>query len=200
MSRILDHISAILSHPSTSAEFSWTEVSSALGKAADNFIIWIKCSEVWLWGPVLYKLFQGCPFRLRAGAASGKRKWWWSKMTTRSARNTRAKNQSPTSPDNCSRPVPPGSWKEPPGASAAWQHHRAPSCQAPQQPLLQSGLPACSTPLLVTQQLSWHPWRELFQLSNILSKSMHHSAHLLQAERILLRTYYVFQNAGKGNK
>lgn len=39
MSCILDDIFAILSHPCTSAEFSRTEVSPALGKAADSFII-----------------------------------------------------------------------------------------------------------------------------------------------------------------
>lgn len=102
-----------------------------------------KCREVWLGGPALYKLFQGCRFRLRAGAASAKRKWWQSKVTDRSARNTKAKNQSPSSPANCSRPVPPSSWKQWRGASAARQHQRALSSQAPHSLSCRAELPPC---------------------------------------------------------
>lgn len=84
-------------------------------------------------------------------------------------------------------------------STAAPKSTRLPSTT---QPLLQSwavSLPApitaARTAALTSTLLT--PLERTFPLPNILSKSMHPSTHLLQVERILLRTHCIFQNAGK---
>ena len=178
------HFCNPVTHPCTSAEFSWTELSPTIGKDADSFILHqMQPSLALVKGAVLYKLFQGHPFRVRAGAARAKRKWR-SKMIDKSTANTEAKNQSWSSPANCSRSVPPGSWKERPGglsnARAPKSSTYLPTTSATSHA---DNLPACPTLSLVKQQystaasqLSCHPWRDLFQLPHFVQVHMLFSA------------------------
>lgn len=168
-------------HPWTSAQFSGTELNSTLGQTTDSFIL----HQMWpsltlVTAAVLYKLFQGYPFRIRAEAASEKRKRQWSKMTDKSTVNTEARNHSWCSPANCSRLVPPGSWKEWPGSLGNTRALSSSTC-FPSTPATSHAahLPALPTLPPVRQQywteachLSCHPQRDLFQLPHSVQVHM----------------------------
>lgn len=84
---------------------NWTELNPRKDAASTGFK-----------AAVLYQIHQGHPFRIRQGAASRKRKWWWRKVMHKSCANTKTKNMSWSSSVNCSGSFPPGWWQEKPSS------------------------------------------------------------------------------------
>lgn len=185
-------------HPSTSAQFSRTEPNSTLGQTTDSFIL----HQMWpsltlVKAAVLYKLFQGYPFRIRAEAEvrrgnDSEAKW----------RINQLRIQRPQITLDVPQPTAAGlshlaHGKNDQAASATQELYRAAlAFQAPQQLLMQPiclPFPHCHRLDSNTEQwLATFPatLRGTSSSYHILSKSIWIFTHLLQVENYSNSTLY----------
>lgn len=192
MSCILDDIFAILSHPCTSAEFLWSEPRPGKGgrqfyyfaqnaaKSGFGDHFFISCSRA---------VLSGSEQEQQVGRENGGEAKW---------RTDEPGTQKPVSICPCQlqqaclsrlmeRMTRNGPGKDSTKEHLPPKHPSNLSCRAASLPALHH----CWLNSSSHQQLSCHPWRELFQLPNILAKSTHPSTHLLQVENLSKNTLYV---------